>query len=125
MFEDCRADLNLINCAKYLWTAGTQKKLTSQLTGLSKPTIITVYSFLTVMWKRYFQNNLIKLGGEGSICQLDQSMFPNKPKHHQVEHQKPRDGFVRCLFTTVHKKGKIVTVRYKIQIEYNLYIKKL
>jgi hypothetical protein len=68
MFEDCTADIiNLVIFAKYLRTVGTQEKMACQLTGLSTPTIIMVYSFLKVMYRKYFENNPIKLGGEGAV----------------------------------------------------------
>jgi hypothetical protein len=59
MFEDCRADLNLIIFAMYLWIVGTRKKLAYQLTWLSNPPIIMVCSFLTVMCERYFENDQV------------------------------------------------------------------
>jgi hypothetical protein len=31
-----------------------------------------VYVFLRVMCKRYFKNNLTKLGGVGVVCQVDE-----------------------------------------------------
>jgi hypothetical protein len=65
MFEDCRADLNLVICAVYLCAVVTWEKLACQLTGLSRHTIIMVYGFLRVMCRRYFENNLIKLAGGG------------------------------------------------------------
>jgi hypothetical protein len=83
-----------------------------------------MYSFLRVTCKRYFENNLIKLCGEGAVCQVDESMITYKSKHHQAEHWKPTDGYVHCLVITVYKKCKIVLVRYKIQAQYNLYLKR-
>jgi hypothetical protein len=74
MFEDCRADLNLLAFAMYLCTVGSQEKMACQLTGLSKPTIIMVYGFRKVMCKRYFKTNLITMGGE-VVCKVDGSMF--------------------------------------------------
>jgi hypothetical protein len=98
MFEDCEAYLTLVTFAMYLWTAGTRQKLTCQLTRLSKPIIIMVYSFLRVKCRQYFKNNLIKLGGNSGACQVDDSMFTHKPKHHQVQQWKQRDGYVCCIF---------------------------
>jgi hypothetical protein len=115
MFENCAADLNLVIFGMYLWTVGTQEKLACHLTRLPKPTIIMVYGLLRVMCRRYFENNLIKLGGEGVVAY--------KTKHHHLQHWKPRNEYVHCLFTTVHKKCKIVIIRYKIKVQYNLYIK--
>jgi hypothetical protein len=98
--------------------------LACQLTGLSKPTMIMVYNFLRVMCRRYFENDPMKLDGEGVLCQVDELMFTYKPKDYQVEHQKPKDGlFTVYLFITVYKKCKTVIIRYKIQVHYNLYLK--
>jgi hypothetical protein len=73
-----------------------------------------VYGFVEVMCRRYFEDNPITLGGEGVVCQVDGGIFAFKP-----------DGCVHCLFIIVHKKCKIVNVRYKIQVQCNLYIKSL
>jgi hypothetical protein len=64
-----------------------------------------------VMCRRYLKNNPVKLGAEGVVCQVDESMFAYKPKHHEVEHWKLRDGYVHCVFITVYKKCKIVIMR--------------
>jgi hypothetical protein len=70
MFEDCTADLNLVIFNMDLWTAGTQKNLACQLTGLSTPTKITVYNFLRVTCRRYLKNNPQKLGGRVLYARL-------------------------------------------------------
>jgi hypothetical protein len=103
MFADCTADLNLIIFAVYLWTVRTREKLACQLTGLSKPTIIMVYGFPRVMCRRYFKHKPIKLSGQGVVCQADESTFTHKPMHHQVEDQKPGDGYVHWVITTYKK----------------------
>jgi hypothetical protein len=52
--------------------------LDCQLTGLSKPVITTAYAFQRVMCRRYFENNLIKTGGDDAVCKVDESMFAYK-----------------------------------------------
>jgi hypothetical protein len=75
------------------------------------------------MCSRYLENKPKNLDGEGVVCQGDESVFAYKPKHHQAQHRKMRGGYVHCLHIAIYKKRKIVIVRYKIQVQYNLYIK--
>jgi hypothetical protein len=103
MFEDCTANLNLEIFAMCLWTVGTQEKLAIQLTGCSKLTIIMVYGFLRVMCWRYLKNNLINLGGEGVVCQVDESMFAYIP-HHQLEARNQEMGIQFCGYNLYSRK---------------------
>jgi hypothetical protein len=82
-FDDVRCDIRRILFAIYLWSEETQEKQACQLTGLSRPTIITIYAFLRNICKKYFEANPIILGGEGIICQVDESLFTYKPKYHR------------------------------------------
>jgi hypothetical protein len=65
----------------------------------------------------------IQLGGEGVLCQVDESIFAQKRKHHQAEDQKLTDGYGHCLFITVYKYCKTVIVKYEREVQYILYIK--
>jgi hypothetical protein len=81
IFDDVRCDLRSIVFVMYLWSRETPIKRAYEDTGLSRPTISLIYGFMRDICKRYFDP--IKLGGEGIICQVDESLFSYKPKYHR------------------------------------------
>ena len=50
--------------------------------SLSKITVQSIYKKLRLKTACYLEQNPIKLGGEGLICQVDESMFKYKQKYH-------------------------------------------
>jgi hypothetical protein len=97
-FDDVRCDIRRILFGIYLWSEETSEKQALQFTGLSRPTIIIIYSFLR---NKYFTANPIKLGGEGIICQVDESLFAYKPKYHRGRAPKREKTRERWVFGIV------------------------
>jgi ISXO2-like transposase domain len=82
-FYNVKSDLRRIVFAIYLWSTEIQENKACEFTGLSKPTVIMIYAFLRDICKKYLENNPIMLGGEGIVCQVDESLFSYKPKYHR------------------------------------------
>jgi hypothetical protein len=85
-FEDVRSDLRLIVFSIYLWSMETPECKACELTGLKRPTMVFIYAFLRGICKKHFEANPIRLGGNGVVCQVDESLFCYKPKYHRGEH---------------------------------------
>jgi hypothetical protein len=79
-FDDVRSDLRLIVFSIYLWSIEIQENKACEFTGLSKSTMIMIYAFLRNICRKYLDNNPMMLGGEGIVCQVDESVFSYKPK---------------------------------------------
>jgi len=67
----------------YLWSIGENQKNTVKLSGVSKRSMVKIYKSLREVCGRYFYHNPIRLGGPGRVCQLDESQFTHKVKHHR------------------------------------------
>jgi hypothetical protein len=82
-FEGIRSDLRRIIHSIYLWSIEVPLKQACILTGITKPTMVLLYRSLRTFCTRYFKENPVKLGGSGIVCQVDESLFCFKPKHHR------------------------------------------
>lgn len=58
------------------------KKTKDDLT-ISTPTLIKIHKLLRGKISRLINDNPITLGGDGVICQIDESFFCHKPKYHR------------------------------------------
>lgn len=67
----------------YLWCNGVLQGQAANLTGISERTMVDIYNFFREVCVMYFQQHPIQLGGDGVICQIDESQFQSKPKHHR------------------------------------------
>ena len=67
----------------YLWSIGESQKDTVKLSGVSKRSMVEIYASLRAICGQYFKQNPIRLGGPGQVCQLDESQFAHKVKHHR------------------------------------------
>ncbi len=67
----------------YLWCNKQLENQAVNLCGVGKRSMVDVYSFFREVCSFYFVRNPIRLGGAGIICQIDESQFQSKPKHHR------------------------------------------
>jgi len=75
--------LDKILIVVYKWFNGTSIKQEQSEVNLSKNTIIKIQNRMRRLCDIYFEENPLRLGGKGVICQIDESMFKNKQKYHQ------------------------------------------
>jgi transposase-like protein len=69
--------------ALYLWCIEEQACKASQQLNLSPTTVVQIYKKIRSICKKYFKGNPIRFGGTGITCQIDESCFSHKPKHHR------------------------------------------
>jgi transposase-like protein len=101
-FEGVKSDLRKILHSIYLWSIETSLKQACILTGLAPSTMVPLYRSLRNFCKKHFEENPIRLGGPGIICQVDESLFSHKPKQHRgraSEEEKWVFGIVDTSFT--------------------------
>ena len=65
----------------YLWSIGEKQLQAVDQSGISSRTMVDVYSFFRKVCTDYFSTNPVQLGGDGIICQIDESQFQSKPKY--------------------------------------------
>lgn len=82
-FEGFKVSLNKCLYIMYKWSNDELQSSINTDTGICKPTIKNFYAKMRSMCKNYFIINPIKLGGNGIICQIDESLFRHKPKNHR------------------------------------------
>jgi hypothetical protein len=102
VLETTRWDLKGFVFSVYLWSIETPERRVCEMTGFSKPTVILIYALLRVVCRKHFEHNPVKLGGEGIICQVDESLFTYEPKYHRgryPEHPRWVFGIVDTSFT--------------------------
>ena len=74
----------------YLWSINISVKVTVQLTEMDKKPVSEIFLYLRKMYSEYFLKYPIRLGGEGIVCKIDESLFIQKQKYHRgrpSEHQ--------------------------------------
>src|SRR6187402_1751375 len=98
-FENFRSDLRKILHTISFWCKGTSVEEACSETGLSKPIVCTIYKLLRCICRLYFDDNPVRLGGDGVICEVDESMFVYKPKHHRGR-APPRERWVFGIVDT-------------------------
>jgi hypothetical protein len=83
LFNGVSTSFDKIIFSIYKWAVGTSVTQACEEVDISRPTMILVYSYLREICRRYFAASLIRLGGPGIVCQIDESLFAYKPKYHQ------------------------------------------
>lgn len=76
--------ISLPNCILILWkwmNGCTQENILGEVT-VSKVTLIKFIARLRDRCELYFIVNPMRLGGDGIVCQVDESLFRHKPKYH-------------------------------------------
>lgn len=76
--------LSLKNCLEILYRFSKEEQIymiLKDIKTISKPTIIKFYEKLRSLCEKYNNDNPILLGGEGIICQVDESLFSHKSKY--------------------------------------------
>jgi len=82
-FEEFRLPLADIFAIIILWAEGKQIKDIIIDYGYGKNTIVAIISKLRSIPRGYYCDNHVRLGGPGKICQIDESQFVHKIKHHR------------------------------------------
>lgn len=79
-----RFKISLKNCLFLIWKWANDDSQESSLreVNVSRSVILKFYSELRKLCGVYFRHNPVFLGGEGIICQIDESLFRHKPKYH-------------------------------------------
>jgi hypothetical protein len=83
IFENSRIELKRLIHALYLWSQEVDQKVVIDTTGISKTSAILLFKTLRDICRNYLIKNPIQLGGPGIICQIDESCFSHRPKHHR------------------------------------------
>jgi hypothetical protein len=81
-FESFDLDLVSIFQVSYFWFSNQAINQIAHDFSLSKASILKINEFLRERCRQYFLANPIRLGGNGTICQIDESMFRYKQKYH-------------------------------------------
>ncbi len=66
----------------YLWAANATAKLTAEVTGLTKPTVIDWFNFLRDVCAKWMEANPPIVGGVGHVVQIDESVV-SKAKYNR------------------------------------------
>ncbi len=69
----------------YLWGASATAKLTAEVTGLIKPTVIDWFNFLRDLCAKWMSANRPIVGGVGPVAQIDESVL-SKAKYNRGRH---------------------------------------
>lgn len=80
-FENLKIELKQILKLVYCWFKEESQVDVIQDYGVSKNTVNKVYKKLRALTVHYFEDNNYTLGGNGIICQIDESMFKYKQKY--------------------------------------------
>ena len=67
----------------YCWCSEFSQNQTSEVLNISLRTTQQLYEAFRMACTNYFKENPIKLGGKGTIVQIDESCFSHKVKHHR------------------------------------------
>ncbi|KAI5152795.1 hypothetical protein ENBRE01_3008 [Enteropsectra breve] len=81
IFEGGRTDLRKMIHMYYLWSIGTSAKDCIRLCGIGGNRVHTYYKFLRQACEYYFEQNTLQLGGPGSVCEVDESLFSGRRKY--------------------------------------------
>ncbi len=92
----------------YLWSSKISEETARNQVQLSNKTMVDCYSFLREICEKYFVIHPVKLGGQGSIVQIDESCFSHKVKYHRGRVPKKAiwvlgmvDVYSKCGYMTV------------------------
>ena len=81
--EDFRLPLSDILTIVILWSEGRQLKDIIKEYGYSKKALISVIEKLRDIAINYFATSGIRLGGPGSLCQIDETLLAHKRKYNR------------------------------------------
>lgn len=82
-FENYRIKLSDIWCIVAMWMTEQQICKTTEILGISKKIVIKVYSQMREKVKMHLESTPIRLGGYGVICQIDETLILQRPKHNR------------------------------------------
>ena len=76
--------ISISGCISFTCGLRSKNLQAHQQTGLSDTAVLTAFAGLREIYARYLQRHPIRLGGPGTVVQIDESCFSHKPKHHRV-----------------------------------------
>ena len=82
-FSNVRSPVNKITLSLITWLEKKPNKLSMVDSGIGKDTIGFLFDLIRSYCMRYFYQIPFKLGGTGTIVQIDESNFRHKPKYHK------------------------------------------
>jgi len=82
-FANYRTDLKVLLNLIWKWTSSSNICLSITEIPVVRKTAGIVYQHIRDCCSKYFEQNPVNLGGNGLICQVDESMFRHKPKYHR------------------------------------------
>lgn len=82
IFEGSRTNLRRMIHIYYLWATGVSALDCVKLCGVSRCCVLTYYKSLRQACGSYFERNAVQLGGEGVVCEIDESCFSGRQKYH-------------------------------------------
>lgn len=89
----------------FCWFENLLVKNTVSFSGCSRHTVIKFYDMIRTKICLFMNNNQLKLGGEGVVVQIDESMFRHKPKYHRGR-STGEEIWVFGLVDTSYRPGK-------------------
>ena len=101
-FEKSHLPLKTWIFSIYLWTEHTCLANAKNQLGISHLTASRIYARFRGICKAYFQRHPISLGGMGAICEVDESCFSSKPKHHRGRSTDKQMWVFGLVDTSVH-----------------------
>ncbi|KAG0417738.1 hypothetical protein DMUE_6419, partial [Dictyocoela muelleri] len=104
-FQDYNIELRKIMTSIYKWFSNTNQIDVQRELDISKKTVQKIYKNLRIRTKIFFEENSYRLGGEGIICQIDESMFKYKQKYF-VGRSPVRNRWVFGIVDTSEKPGR-------------------
>lgn len=82
-FFNMNSSLRDVFCAIYCWSQEKPIKTVCEDFGLSKKVVIKIFAKIRSIMAATIELEHVKLGGAGSICQIDESLFCHKVKAHK------------------------------------------
>lgn len=82
IFSDLKISFHFIIQILWRWNLETTNEHIMDEIPVSSDTLIKFFKKLRNCCRLFNLNNPLRLGGEGIICQLDESLFRHKPKYH-------------------------------------------
>jgi hypothetical protein len=80
-FERSRVKLSTWIHVLWLWAIETSVRNTILMTGLSKVTVVDMFSFCREVCSVHLDTHPVELGGHGVVCSIDESCFSHKQKY--------------------------------------------
>lgn len=81
--KNFKLPLRKIMMVLYKWFEGVPQTIIIRELNISRNVISKIYSSIRQKLAEHFKDNVIKLGGENIICQIDESMFRYRQKYHR------------------------------------------